>query len=219
MLALYGCDGFAREVIPFLIRSIGATSKGCSKADIVLVDDNSVNWGRKIHGLPVISFDDLLGEDHRKRKISICIADPKVRSRIAQKCEIEGLSFFSAVAPTSISGHNVEVGDGAILSDYTILTGDAKIGRHFHANIYSYVAHDCVIGDFVTFAPRVSCNGRVVIEDFAYVGTGAVLRQGAHDKPLRIGREAVIGMGAVVTKDVAAGSVVVGNPARPLDRG
>ena len=45
---------------------------------------------------------------------------------------------------------------------------------------------------------------------------GALLKQGTHDKPLRIGRGAVIGMGAVVTKDVPAGSVVVGNPAVPI---
>ncbi len=70
---------------------------------------------------------------------------------------------------------------------------------HFHANLYSYVAHDWVIGDFVTFAPGVKCNGNIIIEDHAYIGTGAV-----------------VGMGAVVTKDVPAGATVVGNPARVM---
>ena len=70
----------------------------------------------------------------------------------------------------------------------------------------------------MTLAPRVCINGNTVIEDDVYVGTGAILRQGTPDKPLRIGKGAVIGMGAVVTKDVAPGETVVGNPARPLDR-
>lgn len=48
------------------------------------------------------------------------------------------------------------------------------IGRSFHANIYSYVAHDCIIGDYVTFAPSVKCTGNVVIEDCVYIGTGAM---------------------------------------------
>jgi acetyltransferase-like isoleucine patch superfamily enzyme len=54
----------------------------------------------------------------------------------------------------------------------------------------------------------------VVIEDHAYIGTGAIIKQGDPDRPLIIGRGAVVGMGAVVTKSVAPGTTVIGNPAR-----
>ena len=70
------------------------------------------------------------------------------------------------------------MGDGAALSPFVTLTSNIRIGRHFHANLYSYVEHDCVIGDFVTFAPAVKCNGNVVIEDHAYIGAGAVATAG-----------------------------------------
>ena len=73
-----------------------------------------------------------------------------------------------------------------------------------------------MIGDFVTFAPGVKCNGNVVVEDHAYIGTGAMIKQGLPGQPLVIGRGAVVGMGAVVTKSVPAGATVVGNPARLL---
>ena len=75
-----------------------------------------------------------------------------------------------------------------------------------------------MVGDFVTFAPGVHCNGNVVVEDHAYIGTGAILKQGQPGQPLVIGRGAVVGMGAVVTKSVAPGATVVGNPARPLQK-
>ena len=126
--------------------------------------------------------------------------------------------FGRLVAPTAVIGREVEIGEGAIFCDFTMVTASAKIGRHFHCNIYSYVAHDCVIGDFVTFAPQVCCNGNVHVRDGAYVGTGAVLRQGTPERPIIVGEGAVIGGGAVVTKDVPPGAVVVGNPARLLER-
>ena len=60
---------------------------------------------------------------------------------------------------------DVKIGEGAILSPYVTLTSNISIGKFFHANLYSYVEHDCFIGDFVTFAPGVKCNGNVVIGD------------------------------------------------------
>ena len=41
-----------------------------------------------------------------------------------------------------------------------------------------------------------------------------MIKQGTPDQPLVIGKEAIVGMGAVVTKSVPAGATVVGNPAR-----
>ena len=75
-----------------------------------------------------------------------------------------------------------------------------------------------MIGDFVTFTPNVHCNGRVVIEDYAYIGTGAIIKQGAKEKPITIGHGAVVGMGAVVTRDVAPYTTVVGIPAAPINK-
>ena len=72
----------------------------------------------------------------------------------------------------------MDIGEGSLLCPFTCLTSNIKIGKFFHANIYSYVAHDCIIGDYVTFAPGVKCNGNIHIEDHAYIGTGAVIKQG-----------------------------------------
>jgi sugar O-acyltransferase (sialic acid O-acetyltransferase NeuD family) len=108
---------------------------------------------------------------------------------------------------------DVLVGPGGLFSPWTTLTSNIRIGAHFHCNLYSYVEHDCVIGDFVTFAPAVRCNGNVTIGDGAYIGSNSVIRQG-----ITIGAGATVGMGAVVFRDVAPGETVVGNPARVLRR-
>ena len=64
----------------------------------------------------------------------------------------------------------------------------------------------------------MQCNGSVVIEDHAYIGTGAMIRQGTPERPIVIGEGAVVGMGAVVTKSVAPYTTVFGNPAKLLNK-
>lgn len=62
----------------------------------------------------------------------------------------------------------------------------------------------------------MKCNGKVIIGDHAYIGAGALIKEGRYGKPLVIGDGAVVGMGAVVIRDVEPYVTVVGNPARPL---
>ena len=207
-IAIYGADGFGREVMP-LARVMGGV-----KRDAAFIDDDPLKQNTFVNGHPVISFQQALSDG---RSFCPAIANGSVRKQLARRIHAAGGQTLSIRAPSAIIYDEVLIGEGAILCDNVIVTSNVHIGRHFHANIYSYIAHDCVIGDFVTFAPRVSCNGRVIIQDHAYIGTGAVLRQGRHDKPLIIGAGATVGMGAVVTKDVPPGTTVVGNPARPLE--
>jgi acetyltransferase-like isoleucine patch superfamily enzyme len=73
-----------------------------------------------------------------------------------------------------------------------------------------------VIGDYVTFAPGVRCNGNVHIGNHAYIGSGATIIQGTKDIPLVIGEGAIVGMGAVVIKSVGPYTTVAGNPATQI---
>ncbi len=48
----------------------------------------------------------------------------------------------------------VEIAAGAALSPFVSITSNIKIGKCFHANLYSYVEHDCVIGDLCYLCSR-----------------------------------------------------------------
>ena len=208
LIGVFGAGGCGRGVLP-LVRASAA-------GDVVFVDDAA--QPASINGARVLGWQEFCEASAASRQIVLAVASSAARESLAKRCSAAGIGFASVVAANCVVMDAVEMGEGAILSPFATITSNVRIGRHFHANLYSYVEHDCVIGDFVTFAPRVSCNGNVHIGDHAYIGSGAVLRQGAPGKPLVIGRGAVVGMGAVVTKDVAPGVTVVGNPARPLVR-
>ena len=208
-IAIYGPGGFGRELI--LLAG--------NPADLCFLSDAKDEIGAEVLGLPTYSLEQFAAAQGGKdASVVIAVADAAVRRKLADKLSAAGLRAGQLVAGSAVVGPGVELGEGAILCHHTTITASARIGRHFHANIYSYVAHDSIIGDFVTLAPRVCVNGNTIVEDDVYIGTGAILKQGTPEKPLRIGKGAVVGMGAVVTKDVAPGSVVVGNPARPFER-
>ena len=217
LYAIYGSSGFGREVMPVLRQQIAACPAHTGPHECVFVDDDPAAPAL-VNGHRVLGWDPFLAEPAAKRAVAIAIANSTVRATLAARCSKAGIEPITVCAANVVRMDGVVLGEGAIVQPFVTLSSNIRIGRQFHANIYSYVAHDCVIGDFVTFAPGVKCNGNVVIEDHAYIGAGAILRQGKPGAPLVIGRGAVVGMGAVVTKSVPAGVTVVGNPARPLSK-
>lgn len=213
--AIVGAGGFGREVLPLAREQIGKLND--DEFLIIFVDDGSKE--KTVNGVAVMTSAQFKALPSDSKFFNIAIGNSKARESIAADMVSSGVRPFTISASNSIALDANVIDEGAILCPFTTITSNVTIGKYFHANIYSYVAHDCVIGDFVTFAPGVKCNGNVKIEAHAYIGTGAIIKQGTPERPIVIGEGAVVGMGAVVTKSVPAGAVVVGNPAKTLRKG
>ena len=215
LYAVYGASGYGRETMPLARQQLAQA--GVAAERLVFVDD--APGPAQVNGQRLLGYAQFVAEPARQRHAVLAIANSAVRQQLAERLAQDGVQPWTVQAANVVCLDAVALGEGAILSPFVTLTSNIRIGRHFHANVYSRVAHDCVIGDYVTFAPGVQCNGNIVVEDHAYIGTGAVIKQGQPGNPLVIGRGAVVGMGAVVTKSVPAGATVVGNPARVLVKG
>ena len=210
--AVYGVSGCGRGVMPLALEQL--RMQGVPDDRLVFIDDNPNE--SNVNGHQVLTYPEFIEIKATEHHVAIAIANSSLREKLASRCSNDGVLPWSISAANIVIMDSVKIGEGTILSPFVTLTSNIQIGQYFQANLYSYVEHDCVIGDFVTFAPAVKCNGYIIIEDHAYIGAGAVIKQGAPENPLVIGVGAVIGMGAVVTKSVAPGDKVAGNPAKKL---
>jgi len=149
-------------------------------------------------------------------------------ARVGKDCIVRsGTTIYeTAVVGDKVrTGHGVLIREGSIIGEETLIGSSAKldgkveIGRGVKIQSNAYLPHLTVIRDDVFIAPNVCFTNDpypqskrmvgVLVEEKAIICANATILAG-----VRIGKNAVVGAGAVVTKNVPADSVVVGSPAR-----
>lgn len=138
-----------------------------------------------------------------------CVGTPDYRRLIVRQAVEVGITCYVTLAhPRAYVSRSARAGIGSILSPQASLGAGARLGDHVQIRASAVVGHDTIIGDYVTVAPGAVVGGLVQIEDGVSIGLGARILP-----RLRIGANAAIAAGAVVTADVPASTVVAGAPA------
>lgn len=122
---------------------------------------------------------------------------------IAEECNI---GEFCIVGRSAVISYNTTVGDHTRIMDQSQITGNVTVGNHVFIGMQVITSNDNNMGR--KGYSEESIRG-AVIEDYARIGTGANLLPN-----VRIGRNALVGASALVTKDVPENKLVMGVPAR-----
>jgi acetyltransferase-like isoleucine patch superfamily enzyme len=118
-------------------------------------------------------------------------------------------------------GNDVSLGTGSIIEHHVKIGDRVRLHSHVFIPEYSVLEDDCWIGPHVVFTNARYPKSLHVKEKLAgpHIERGAKICANCTILPgVRIGRDALVGAGSVVTKDVPPGSVVVGNPAKIINQ-
>jgi acetyltransferase-like isoleucine patch superfamily enzyme len=199
-IAIFGAGDFARG----LLTPCRAAAAG---GDIVFVVGQAPIGSVRIRGHRLAAVGDLMAGSLGERRMVVGLDDGHLRRRVAETLTAAGFSFQSlgpsVRADGAIDAPEAIIGEGAILGADCHLAPQVRVGVHFQCGPQASLAEGDRIGDFVTFAPRVVCEGWVSIGDGVHLGTGARVRAG-----VRVGEGAFVGPGMVVAEDLPPGAVL-----------
>ena len=159
--------------------------------------------GEEILGLPVFDYQEAL----RTYPDALLIPEYDWPDRAG----IPRDRLATLIDPSTFVSRTAQIGVGCIVYPSCYIGAHAKIGDLLFCLSGTVINHNDIIEDRVTLTSGVTLAGDVHLEADCYLGQSCSVRE-----LLRIGRGSLIGMGAVVLKDVAPNSVMVGNPARRL---
>ena len=119
--------------------------------------------------------------------------------------------WATVIHPSCQLSPSSQIGAGTVLLQQVTVASNVRIGRHVTVLPQSILSHDAVVGDYSILCGGVILNGGVEVEENCYLGARSVIKEFT-----RVGARSLVGMGAVVLRDVPPSTTVVGTPARPL---
>ena len=130
-----------------------------------------------------------------------------------QSIRLPAERYATIVHPRAYVSPQASIGHGSVILAGVTVGARAKIGNWVIILQNVALSHDNMIGDYSCVTSGASFSGGVRLEFNCYVGTNATIVDAA-----RIGKQSLVGAGALIRHDVPAGEIWVGNPGRFLRR-
>lgn len=201
---LCGAGGHAASVIDAL------TSSG--RKAVFILDDDPAKRGRQIADVVVRGpLSSLTTDELQRYTIVVAIAKNDVRRRIVQDLEGRNAKLSGVRHPSAIISQYAAIHPTAQIMAGVIVNAGAVVEAHSVLNTGCIIEHDVTVAKYAHIGPGAVLAGAVVVEEGVLVATGAKVCPF-----VRIGGWSTLGAGAVALRDLSAGCLAVGVPARPV---
>jgi len=117
--------------------------------------------------------------------------------------------LISLIDPMAFVHPSAVINRGCVIYPNCFIGAEATLGESCFLLSGAVINHNCTLGKRVVMATGAHLAGSVKISDGAYIGQDATIRQ-----YITVGKNALVGMGAVVIKPVPENAVIGGNPAK-----
>jgi sugar O-acyltransferase (sialic acid O-acetyltransferase NeuD family) len=166
-------------------------------------------------GIPVIVTPDEITPRLLRHPVAVVRHVPGQRKCKAEEAAGLGFEAFAQIVdPTAIVSQSAELGRGVYVNALAAIGSRAELADFVYIGSQSSIGHHTRLEDYCTVSPGVT------IASHCHIGRGVFIGAGVTIAPqVTIGPNSVIGAGATVIKDVAANTVVAGNPARVIREG
>ena len=178
---------------------------------------NGGRTGESIHGYPIVgSFDDLFFGDLAGRNFLLTMGDISIREELTRKILERGGLLPNLISPLAKIARWSKIGDhGILIFNFSFVQTETEIKPNTVILAQSNVAHNCVIDEYCFLSTKVGIGAYTHLHKGVFVGQGALSISG---KVSDIGENAYIGARALVTKNVPAGAVMAGIPAKEIKK-
>lgn len=178
---------------------------------------NEERTGEEVHGYKIVgSFEDLFSKDIRGKHFLLTMGDMRIRKDLSDKIISRGGVIPTIIHPTAIVSRFARISSkGVIIAPYCIVQADVVLGDGVVMRDSALIGHTTIVGSFSFIGPKSLVGAKMRICEGAFIGQQSLLVSG---KVKEVGNKAIVGAGAVVTKSVDNEVIVVGNPARVLQK-